>query len=855
MPLTSGAKLGPYDIIAPIGAGGMGEVYRARDAALSRDVAIKVIPPVFSADADRLRRFKQEAQAAAVLTHPNILIIYHVGEQDGVPFIVSELLDGETLRQRLQGGALPLRKCVEYAAQIARGLAAAHDRGIVHRDLKPENIFVCRDGRVKILDFGLAKLTRPEEKTSGSDALTMTVQSEPGFVLGTVGYMSPEQVRGQVAGPASDLFSFGAILFEMLTGKRAFRGDTAADTMSAILKEEPAELGGTGRQIPPPLERIIRHCLEKNSEERFQSARDVAFDLEALSSASGSAPVTPISKEYSRSTLISRFAVISAIVAAFAAGALVATRRGPAPEPIYHRISFRSGTIQGARFAPDGQSVVYSASYSGNPPEIFTTRPQSPESRSLGLTGSSLLALSATGEMAVSMGVHPTSGLFSQGTLARVPLEGGAPREIQTGVQGADWSKDGSTLVIARQTGERNRLEFPPGKVIYESGGVITHPRFSPKGDSIAFFDHPDYGTSGGTVAVVDLAGKVTALSSGWQDLTGLAWSPQGDEVWFSGDRSNTALGVFAVSLGGKERSVAKNPGDLLLLDIARDGRVLLAREDWRAGIYGLAPGESKERDLSWLDYSVASSLSADGKTMIFFEAGEGAGAQSSSFLRTTQGSPAVRLSDGVCGGLSHDGQRVVCITPENQLMEVPTKAGEARLLPHDQLNHVGVHWFPDDKHILLVANEPGHGPRAYVQDVGAGQARAITPEGASFYTTISPDGKQLAMAMGVDYKTMIFPVDSGDPVPVPGLSPGEVPVAWSQDGRYLYCYQIADTPATVFRIELATGKRALWKKLEPSDPVGIFGMGNIFFSEDGKSYVYSFNRKLDVLYVVDGLK
>ncbi|HZC23726.1 MAG TPA: serine/threonine-protein kinase, partial [Candidatus Binatia bacterium] len=259
MSLASGTKLGPYEIVSPLGAGGMGEVYRARDAALGRDVAIKVLPAAFSEDDDRLRRFKREAQAAAALTHPNILTIYHVGEHEGAPYIVSELLEGESLRQRLQSGILPLRKAVEYAVQVARGLAAAHEKGIVHRDLKPENIFISKDGNVKVLDFGLAKLTRPEERSTSSDAMTLTVRSEAGFVMGTVGYMSPEQVRGQTAGPASDLFSLGVILYEMVAGKRAFRGETSADTMSAILKEDPAEMSGSNRQIPLALERIVRH--------------------------------------------------------------------------------------------------------------------------------------------------------------------------------------------------------------------------------------------------------------------------------------------------------------------------------------------------------------------------------------------------------------------------------------------------------------------------------------------------------------------------------------------------------------------------------------------------------------------
>src|SRR6266704_3337067 len=287
MALAAGTKLGPYEIIAPLGAGGMGEVYRARDTRLGRDVAVKVLPSSFSADADRLRRFEQEACAAGALNHPNILIVHDIGTHDGSPYVVSELLEGETLRQRISGATLPQRKVIDYALQIAHGLAAAHEKGIVHRDLKPDNLFITKDGRVKILDFGLAKLTGTADGDLSQTSIpTRRVDTEPGKVMGTVGYMSPEQVRGRAADARSDIFSFGAILYEMLSGKRAFHGESAVETMSAILREDPPDLSVTNQSISPGLERIVRHCLEKNPEQRFHSAHDLAFDLEALSGTS-----------------------------------------------------------------------------------------------------------------------------------------------------------------------------------------------------------------------------------------------------------------------------------------------------------------------------------------------------------------------------------------------------------------------------------------------------------------------------------------------------------------------------------------------------------------------------------------
>jgi len=295
--LSQGSKLGPYEILAPIGAGGMGEVYKAKDERLKRDVAIKVLPVSFSADPDRLRRFEQEAQAAGALNHPNITAVYDIGQHDGAPYVVQELLEGETLRAELAGGRFSQRKAIDCAQQLAHGLAAAHEKGIVHRDLKPENVFVTKDGRIKILDFGLAKLTHQEVGSQATSLPTATAGTEPGVVLGTLGYMAPEQVRGKPADARSDIFSFGAILYEMLSGQRAFRGDSAADTMSAILKEDPPDLSVTNQSISPGLERIVRHCLEKNPERRFHSAHDLAFDLKALSGVSVTGLMAPAVRE------------------------------------------------------------------------------------------------------------------------------------------------------------------------------------------------------------------------------------------------------------------------------------------------------------------------------------------------------------------------------------------------------------------------------------------------------------------------------------------------------------------------------------------------------------------------------
>src|SRR6266540_2877442 len=518
MTLSPGTRLGPYEILAPLGAGGMGEVYRARDARLGREVAIKVLPASFSQDSDRLRRFEQEARAAGILNHPNITAVHDLGTADGAPYIVTELLEGETLRSRLGAGALSPRKAIDYAVQTAKGLAAAHEKGIIHRDLKPENLFLTNDGRVKILDFGLAKLTQPEGQAAQQTNLpTAAAATEPGVVMGTLGYMSPEQVKGKPADQRSDIFSFGAILYEMLSGVRAFHRDSAAETMSAILREEPPDLSATNRSIQPGLERTVRHCLEKNPEERFYSARDVAYDLEALSGLSGAAVAAPGTVAGARSRpswpLLAGAVLATALVCGLATYFAVA-RAGNRPPPSFRQLSFRRGQILSARFAPDGQTVIYSAAWDGKPMEVFVGRPESPESRPFGLAGAEVLAVSKTGEMAVSLNRRQTVPFTRVGRLARISIAGGAPRDIIDDVQWADWGPDGQSLAVVREVGVSNRLEFPIGKVLYETTGWISHPRVSPNGDLVAFIDHRVLRDDGGSVAVVDRAGKKKTLSS-----------------------------------------------------------------------------------------------------------------------------------------------------------------------------------------------------------------------------------------------------------------------------------------------------------------------------------------------------
>jgi len=859
MPLAPGTQLGPYEITAPLGAGGMGEVYRARDLRLGRDVAVKIIPASLAADATRLHRFEQEARAAAALNHPNILAVYDVGKQDGSPYIVSEILEGETLRERLRGGALPVRKAIDYAQQTARGLAAAHDKGILHRDLKPENIFLTRDGQVKILDFGLAKLT--DRGDSGEDA-TRTIESEAGTVLGTVGYMSPEQVRGRPADERSDLFSFGVVLYEMFSGQRAFRGETAADTMTAILTQEPPELTNTSRNVTPALDRVVRHCLEKNPEERFQSARDLAFDLETISSVSSAS--VPSVQVATRSRWMRAATVAGLALAAIVVAALLARRSVPPPTS-YQRLTFQRGVIHSARFAPDGQSVIYGADWQGNATELFSTVGNTSESRPLGVKDTDLLAVSRSGEMAIAISRNvfcsPCRGTLA-GTLARVSPGGGLPREVLEDIKAADWGPD-SNFAVVRYAGGRDRLEYPIGHVLYETSGAVSDIRFSHNGKLIAFMDHPERGDTAGTVAFVDLAGQKKTISQRSGDEHGLAWSPDDREVWYTASSAEGAASLYASSLKGHTRLVLRVPGHFTLHDIAGDGRVLLTQGSDRAGMLAFGPGEKTQRDLSWLDFTFAHDLSADGKLVLFDEEGEGAGNAYTVYVRKTDGTPPLRLGDGGGMALSPDGRWALVFaypaSSDPRPVLLPLRTGESVKLPTGGLSYSQAAFLPDGKRLVVLASAPGRAPRLYVQNIATGATQPIsgegvTGEGGAWLKCISPDG-HFVIALGPDHLHTMYPIDGGDPRPIRGLSDRDRPVRFTADGRALFVFSIDEHGIRKLeRFELATGRRTLWRS-PAVDMAGIVNFTPAQMTADGNTAVYNYHRVLEDLYVVSGLK
>jgi Tol biopolymer transport system component len=834
----------------------MGEVYRARDVRLKREVAVKVLPSSLSADVDRLRRFELEAEATGQLNHPNILAVYDVGTHDGSPYVVSELLPGDTLRARLADGPLPVRRALEYARAIATGLAAAHEKGIVHRDLKPDNVFVTSDGRIKILDFGLAKLTQLESAASTRTDLPTTPQgTEPGVVMGTAGYMSPEQVRGASVDHRSDVFSFGAILYEMVSGRPAFPGDTAIEKMNGILKEEPPELVTTGRNVPPAVDRVVRHCLEKDPAMRFQSARDLAFDLDSLSETTGATAAVLPKSPARRGRL---YVAAAALLALAAAAAAYLAGRGVRTEsfPTFQRLTYRLGTILTGRFAPDGQTIFYSGSWEGKPFSLYSTIPGGAESRSLGLPSATLSGISEKGVMAVIL--NP-GGANLVGTLALVPLSGGAPRPILENVGAASWAPDGENLAAVISGGGGARLEYPLGKVVYRTAGFIFDMRVSPDGEVIAVEETRPVTFQGGSgwIGLIDRSGKRTTVYDGWVRNCGIAWLPGGKEFVFAiPDSSGSYRELYAASRSGNKRLLGRFAGAMTLHDVSRDGRLLFAREDVRILTIGGIDGGKTEGIVSWLDESVAGDLSLDGSHVLLSEIGSGGGAKGAVYFRPTSGGDAIRLGDGQGLALSPDGKWALATSNERpELLLYPTGVGQRRTLPVSGYErfHSG-RWLPDGKRVFFNANARGRPTRCSLLDLAGGAPRPVGAEGGLCAAT-SPDGEWLAVE-GPDGDMSLIPVDgSASPRPVRGWAKEWTALQWSADGRSLFITTETEVPMSIRKLDLETGRTELVRTLVPPDKAGVQPIAAPIVTRDGRTYAYTYIRLLGDLYVAKGFQ
>ena len=872
MPLPQGTRLGPYELIAHIGAGGMGEVYKAKDLRLDRLVAVKVLPEHLAQSADALARFEREAKAVAALNHPSLTGLFDLGQEGGIAFVVMELLEGESLRARLTQGPLPPRRATDLAIQMARGLAAAHDKGVIHRDLKPENLWLTRDGRLKILDFGLAKQVAVAGKGSGSFLATEGVSpghlTEQGMILGTLGYMSPEQVRGEGVDARADLFSFGAVLFEMVTGKRAFARETASDTMAAILRDEPPELEGSGRTVPMGLRRIIDHCLEKAPEARFRDAHDLAFALENLANASASnAPLTaPFAPQNRKATRTWAALAAVLVLGAFAAG--WGLHGGGGAKPTFKRLTYGKGTLGRARFVPGSKEIVFSASLNGSSSELFSLNPDALEPRSLGVQGS-LLAVAPSGELAVSLRTRLWAG-FDMGQLARV-APGGGTRLLHDEVMDADWMPDGTRLAMAYSDAKPVEganapvwrmvtLEFPPGHPLQEGAQFTWALRMAPDGKRLACFEQDTFNHGDGKVVVVDLTGHRATWGES-RGFTGLAWGP-GGALWFSEFQDGTSS-LWRLQAGGDKRLLMRQAGLLEIMDVAQDGRALASVGQVITGTMGMSAPAFREKDLSWNEATFTHDISPDGSRLLLGPGGGwvSEGERLSVYLRQADGANPTLLGEGTSASFMPNGKQVLLLSGmrDSRLTLVPLASGSPQELSLPGLKTPSCEPMPDGHHVL-VAGATSLTEQLLDLDTGArlnvGERYMSGTAGAR---SISPDGRWVILrkhtGRNLDDPLVLASTSSAELRPVKGIEPGDLPMRWNADGSAIFVFNRDGLPARIHSLDQATGKRTLVREIMPANASGLTGIRSFAMTPDAQHLAYNYVRKLSVLYLIEGLR
>ncbi len=869
MPLPAGSRLGPYEIVAPLGAGGMGEVYKARDTRLGRLVAVKVLPEHLARNEDALSRFEREAKAVAALNHPNILGIHDFETHEASPYVVMELLEGESLRSRLHPGPLSPQRAIEIAVQMAEGLAAAHEKGVVHRDLKPENLWITKDGRLKILDFGLAKQLAVPASGSGSMEPTAAVDAgtstEKGMILGTLGYMSPEQVRGEAVDARADLFSFGVVLFEMLTGQRAFARASASDTMAAILRDDPPEMEGASRPVPPGLQRIVRHCLEKSPERRFHSAHDVAFALQSLSLAEGTAPIAaPFERRNRRATVVWG-ALGAALLAAAGLGGW-AIRGGAPPSPTFRLLTHERGTVTGARFVPSSPEFVYSAQWAGAPAQWYAGRLDQPGARALAGSEGILLGVTASGE---GIGLTRTylSHATQVGALYSLPLAGGAQREwMSARVWGAGAGPGGGELAATiGDFGGEMQLEWPLGRVVAKSLEVLRSPII--RGDLLAYIKERGNIIEEVSLEIVERGGKTRTLTT-LSGFSGMAWGPDGKEVWVSTFKDGASV-FLAVDLAGRTRVLLRHAGRLEIQDVDPRGRVLAALHSYQRQTFGRARGESKDLDLGWLDAQATTALTPDGRTALLAPVAEWSRVDGDLYVRPLTGGPAQRVGLGQRQStLTQDGKWVAtCNTePEMAVVLIPTGPGATRRIPVPDFagSDLRADLLADGKTVLVWSRRRGDPFAFWRLDTDTGALKKMSPSGASpfaYQAILSPDGKWIAYvdaSKAAKDGGSILDVSRTDGSELRAaltLPPGDAMSGWGADSASFLVWNRNAVPAEVDRVDLATGRRTHVLTVSPPDPVGVQGIQVLLATPDASAYAYNVTRKLSELYLVEGLK
>ncbi len=839
-PLTEGSTLGPYRILDHLGSGGMGEVYRAQDPKLERVVAIKVLHPALVHDQKAMARFRREAKAVASLSHPNILDIHDLGEDGGRIYAVMELLEGQTFRQIIQEGPSPLRKVRTWGIQVAEGLAAAHAKGLIHRDIKPENLFLTRDGRVKILDFGLVKTLLEPEDSSGEN-LTGPVPppavTQEGVVLGTVGYMSPEQVRGQKADTRCDLFSLGVVLVELLTGRHPFRRDSTADTLSSILKDDPFDSVSPGELLTPALERFFRRCLEKQAEDRFQHAKDLGFALEALPERT-TGTFLPLRSRRRIWSWMKGAAAILLLVGLGAVGARMASPARDPGQPTFQRLTFQQGNLLNARFRSG--TVVYSAAWNNQPAELFTVRPDGTEDRPLRVPNAEVLASSPRGELALRISPYAISAPESSGTLALLTPDSGPTRPLLEGVLAADYGPKGLAATqwqFSSKTAKASYvLRYPLEKVLYTSPHFLSAVRVSPKGDALAVFEY-DPTRKLGRILRLDMSGHIQVLveNISWT-LPGMAWTPDGRELWYSlPPEEQPHFELWAVDAQGRRRMIRTDSTFYALHDIDPEGRCLIERSTSRSRL--IVATQGGERDLSCWDQSSLGGISQDGQSVLFTESGEGARHQELVFYRSAHDQPAIRLGEGKAYALSPDRQWAAAWRKDRpgRLFLLPTGTGLPREWPVDLQSMDGCRFLPDNRHLMLSGVTATGASRVLLLDGETGAtlrtlpSKGLTAQDGSGFLVLK-DGNLVEMDLeGQFHRTF--------PAKLPSLCNA---VAWSGDKRELFVWNTKGLPHTLSALNLETGTLRTLRALPGRHTPGFLSVDRVLTSRDGETVAYS---------------
>jgi eukaryotic-like serine/threonine-protein kinase len=844
----SSALADRYRIERELGAGGMATVYLAHDLKHDRKVALKVLRPELAAVIGA-ERFLSEIKTTANLQHPHILPLFDSGAADGFLFYVMPFIEGETVRSRLtREKQLPIPDALRIASEVAAALDYAHRHGVIHRDIKPENILL-HDGSALVADFGIALAA---SKAGGAR------MTETGMSLGTPHYMSPEQAMGEREITArSDVYALGAVTYEMLLGEPPFTGPTAQSIVAKVMAEKPARLTPRRERISAAVEDAVLTALEKLPADRFATAAQFAEALHRPVTApipSHAGPAAARSWIGDRRSQGSLALLAAAIALAVWLGSR--DRAGHALDTAaFHQRSYAQLAIFKARFAPDGETIIYSAALEGNAPRLYVLRPDGMVPTQLGQDRIHLLAVSSKGELAVLVGARYIAHQLFSGTLARMPIGGGAPRELMTGVREADWSPDGSELAIIHEMGGKDRLEYPAGKVLYESPGYLSDLRVSPDGGTIALFEHPIRWDDRGAVIQVNRQGRRTLLADGYDALEGLAWSADGASVLYSGALSGEYRQVRSAAPSQPPHLLLPSPGILTIHDVTRSGRWLATHDVEQDRMFARGPADSTDRDITWLERSQSPFISADGRMVAFTDASLEAGNNYAAATRGTDGSPAVRLGKGSITDLSPDGRWVLSVILEPpQLMLYPIGAGQTRRLDQGEFTNLSeARFFAGGARYLVCGSQASRAPRCYERSLDGGPLRPLTPEGTD-RGIVSPDGNAVAARrIGAGFE--VFPMDSGPARPSPGLTVDDYVVGWSGDSKALLVQRLSDIPMRVERVDLSTGRRSPVLTAAPADRAGLLQIGRISLAPSGRAYTYKTRVYISQLFTVEGMR